>query len=539
MAISLLKEDSHEKETECSIDGRRLDVFHGSLLRRSGGDAPSSAGDPTQSTPVQGSPSQGGQSVHKDTLTVALYGEPDNLNPYGQSHEAAHIANNVCYERLIRKDLNGEIIPWLATEWEMTDDVTLHLVLRDDVTFHNGSKFTAEDVAYSLTCLAESSFTSNLFGSIDTEAFDIVSDYELNVKLQYPNAAFIEALASTRGLMVSKDYFENGATEDINRKPMGTGPMMFKEWVTGDHYSFTAYKGYWGDALAYDNVNFRFITESSSRCIELETGGVDIAQQIAFSDWDRIEANPDTNLVRGQTLGTRNLCFNMNQDFLKDINVRKALAYAIDLETLVKVVWEGTCSVAAGYYSPEILGYKAVGPQEYNPELAKEYLARAGYTEANPLKFNYYTYENTVNITFAEVLQQMWSEVGIQAEVKVTDLSSFTTMNNNAELTVSLLSTTAAIPDPTAVLLIWPTTRTISIRHNDQHVQDLLDQAVSSYDPAEREATYGELQSYLWEQFYAFPVCHPQEAYGCRSNVQNLPFYPNLVMELDRVTFSE
>lgn len=478
-------------------------------------------------------------SVHRDELRVALAGEPDVLNPYGCSHAASLMTTLLVYERLMKTTPDGEIVPWLATEWEMVDDTTLHLTLRDDVYFTDGSKFTAEDCAFSLKTAAESSFTTNLFGCIDVEGFVINSDTDLIVKLKTPNAALIPALAGVRAVMVSKNYFETASAEDIGRKPMGTGPMKFVEWVAGDHYTLEKNENYWGEPLAYDKATFRFITEASSRCIELETGGVDIAHDLASGDWERVASNPNLKLISGDTLDTRFLCFNQTIEPFNDINVRKGLAYALDFEALVNVVWEGTAVVAKSYYSPAIMGYRAVGPQEYNPELAKEYLAKAGYDESNPLKFVYNTYENNVNVTFAEMLQSMWKEVGVEIEVHVTDLSTFASMNNNAELNVSLLSTTASMADPSAALLLWPVARTISIRHNDQVVQDYLDEGLKTYDQEKRAEVYGELQEYLWEKFYAVPVCHTQAGYGCASYVENLPFYPNLIYELEYVTFSK
>ncbi len=478
-------------------------------------------------------------SVRRDVLTVALAGEPDTLDPYGQSHEAALTADLLVYERLLRTDLDGNIYPWLATEYEVVDDTTLHFVLRDDVYFSDGSKFTAEDAAFSLKHAAESSFTTNLFGSIDPDGFVINGDYDLTVKLLTPNAAIIPAIAGTRCLMLSKDYYENNSIEVYGRQPMGTGPMVFEEWVAGDHYSFVKNENYWGDEIAYDRCVMRFISESSSRTIELETGGVDIACELAINDWSRVEENPDLQLISGNTLGTKYLCFNQIIEPFDDINVRLGLAHALDLETICNVVFQGTATVADAYYVPTILGYKAVGPMTYDPELAKEYLAAAGYDESNPLRFTYTTYENTVNTTFAQVVQSMWAAVGVEIEISVVDLSSFATMNNNGELNVSLLTTTAAMADPTAALLIWPLARTISIRHGDQHIQDLLDEGAATYDVAERTAVYEELQDYLWEQLYAVPVVFMQQAYGAQSYVQNLPFYPNLRMELDLITFSE
>lgn len=479
------------------------------------------------------------EGVHRDVLRVALAGEPDSLDPYGQSHEAAQTALMLVNERLLRTDLEGNIYPWLATGYEIVDDTTIHFTLRDDVFFSDGSKFTAEDACYSLKYAAESSFTTSLFGGIDTEGFVIESDTEFTLKLKSPNAAIIPAIASPRAMMISKNYFESNPIEVYSRQPMGTGPLKFEEWVAGDHFSFTKNENYWGEAPAFDNCVMRFISESSSRSIELETGGVDIACELGLNDWARVDENPNLKLISGETLGTKFICFNQIIKPFDDYNVRMGLLHALDLDALVYAVFQGTASVADSYYVPSILGYKPVGPMTYDPELAKEFLAKAGYNESNPLKFTYTTYQNTVNITFAEVVQAMWAAVGVEVDVNVIDLSSFATMNNNGELNVSFMTTTAALADPTAALLIWPIARTISVRHGDQHIQDLLDKGATTYDVEERKAIYGELQDYLWEKMYCMPVAFVQQAYGAQSYVENLPFYPNLRLELDRVTFSK
>ena len=105
---------------------------------------------------------QGTGPVRREQLRVALSGQPDTLDPYASSNTCGLIATLLVYERLLRTDEEGNIIPWLATEYEMLDDTTLRFVLRDDVYFHDGSKFTAEDAAFSLKTAAESSFTANL-----------------------------------------------------------------------------------------------------------------------------------------------------------------------------------------------------------------------------------------------------------------------------------------------------------------------------------------------------------------------------------------
>lgn len=471
------------------------------------------------------------------TLTIALPGEPQTLDPYAHSNQNGFICTTLVFETLIKKDDSGEFYPWLATEWEFLDDTTLRFKLRDDVTFHDGSKFTAEDVLYSLAVAAESSFTKNLFGGLDIEGSVIHDPTTIDVKLKYAYAPLLEALASHRGAMISKAAYESSSQEELGRKPIGTGPMKFTNWTLGDRIELEAYDNYWGEPIAFDKFAARIIVEAASRSIELETGGVDIAFDLSPADWERIDKGANTQLIGGQTQGISFLCFNNSLPLFSDIRVRQALAYGLNLEALVKTAWQGQADVADSYYSRNILGYKQLGPWEYDPEKAKALLAEAGY--ADGLNITYITYESQLNLAFAEVVENMWKQIGVNTTVQVVDLATFTTMNNNGEISVSLMTNTAVIPDPDAALLAWPTHRTISLRHNDPHIDELLEKGKKVYDQEERIAVYQELQDYLWSKLYTLPVAFPKNAYGASSRIVNLPFYPNLCPDLTRVRFAD
>lgn len=473
----------------------------------------------------------------QETLTIALPAEPATLDPFQHSNQNGFICTSLVFEPLIKKNDDGELIPWLATDWEYIDDTTLHFTLRDDVTFQDGSKMTAEDVKFTLTQLAQSSFSSTFFGCIDTENITVEDDTNIEVKLLYPYAPLLEALSTLRAGIVSESIYNEMGPEEFARHPVGTGPMQFVQWVTGDRIEMEAYDGYWGEPLAFEKFVARVIVESSSRTIELETGGVDIAFELAASDWSRINENPDTQLISGNTQGVSYLCLNNSLDPIAgNENLRKALAYGLDLNSLVQAVWQGTADVADSYYSPTIFGHKTEGPLEYDPEKAKELLAEAGYPDG--LDVTYMTYESSVNLAFAEVLQNMWGQIGVNVDIQFLDLATFTEMNNAGEITMALMTNTASISDPSAALIAWPTSRTISLRHGDSHIDDLLQQGQQTYDEDERIAIYQELQDYLWEKMYTIPIAFPKGAYGARSTVANLPFYPNLMPDLTRVQFT-
>ena len=138
-----------------------------------------------------------------------------------------------------------------------------------------------------------------------------------------------------------------------------------------------------------------------------------------------------------------------------------------------------------------------------------------------------------------EVIQSMLQEVGITCTIEMVDLATFTSMNNNGELPMTVMANSAAIPDPASALVAWPLARTISLRHNDQHIQDLLDQGERAYAMEDRIKIYGELQDYLWEKLYLLPLAYPITGYGARSNIENFDFVPTGIPDFAAITFAE
>jgi peptide/nickel transport system substrate-binding protein len=496
-----------------------------SISKASGGESKAAPAAPTATTPAG-----------KEDLIFALDQEPASLDPYMHSKQQGFTVGTLIYETLIKKNSSGEFIPWLATEWEQKDDTTFIFKLRNDVTFHDGGKFTAEDAAYSLILGSQSSFSANLFGSIDPEGTKALDDYTLELKLKAPYAPLFEALASFRGAMLSKNARETVGQDAFGRAPVGTGPMKFKEWVSGDRIELEAYDGYWGEELPFKKAVARIIVEGSARAIDLETGGIDIAMELAFSDWERIEHNPETVLIAGESQSHSFILLNNSMEPTNNEKVRKALAHALDMENLVKTAYQGQATVADSFYAPSILGYKPVGPYEYNVEKAKALLAEAGYP--NGLKMQYFTMENQINMTVAEVVKNMWGQIGVEVDIQIVDLATQTQLNNDGKCPAASMAPTVAISDPDAGLMIWPIYRTISIRHNDQHIQDLLDKGRATYAEADRIAIYQELQEYLQEKCYSIPLAFPRAAFGTRAYITGLEFAPSLVPDLTQVKFA-
>ena len=476
------------------------------------------------------------ESIRRDKLVVAIGQEPPTMDAYAASNEVVFLATQTVFESLI-KNVDGEYVPWLATGYDIVDDTTIRFTLRDDVMFHDGTMMTADDVLFSMGLAQASNFTSTIFGALDMEASSAVDESTVEFKLQYPFAPIMEAFACYRGAIFSKAAYESMGAEAFGRAPVGTGPMMFSEWVAGDRIELVKNDSYWGQEPAYDKLVFRVILEASSRAIELETGGVDIAFDLSTTDWDRIDEDPTLQLLKGNSLKMVYLCFNNENPLYGNELIRKAIAYAINVEAVASTAYQGRAEAAEGFMATSIPGFKSEGPWEYNPEKSKELLAEAGYEDG--LEVEFVTFQQQNYNAAIEIIQNMLDEVGITAKIDMVDIATFTAMNNAGELPMTVMSNSATILDPASALVAWPLARTISLRHNDQHVQDLLDAGEQTYALEDRIPIYEELQDYLWDKLYLLPLAYPERGYAASATVVNFEFVSTGIPDFTGIEFTQ
>lgn len=276
-----------------------------------------------------------------DTFVYATNGEPGNLDPQNNAYLMGQIITNCIYDTLVTRNAEtGEIFPALATDWEFTDDTHLRLSIREDVSFHNGDKLTVDDVVYSIQRMCASSASSSYYGFINPADTKALNDNTVEIAMNYAFSGALNFLSNPRGAIVSKSYTEQGGDDTMARAPMGTGAFIFDEWVEGDRVNCHRNDNYWGDKPSYTNLTVRFIADASTRFIELETGGVDACDNISGSNYSRMLNGVD-GCVLYDTLSTKTfyIVCNDEHDVVSNVNVRKALAYALDLPAIVKAAY--------------------------------------------------------------------------------------------------------------------------------------------------------------------------------------------------------
>lgn len=216
----------------------------------------------------------GGDNV----LVAAIAGEPDQLDPHKTtSYFSFQVLENV-FDTLVEPDENLEMQPALAESWDLSDDqLTWTFHLRDGVTFHDGSDFTADDVVYSYDRIIDDEL-SNAWRFSAVSDVKKVDDLTVDITVSQPTPNLLSSIGGFKGMaIVDKDNVESG---DITTKPVGTGPFKVASYTSGDSIKLTANEDYWGGAPKIDGVTFRFISEGSTAISALKSGEVDWTDSI-------------------------------------------------------------------------------------------------------------------------------------------------------------------------------------------------------------------------------------------------------------------
>jgi len=367
----------------------------------------------------------------KDNMVIVLDREPVSLDPVDVFVNVKSLVDSCVYDTLLEIDNEGNTVPSLAKSWEQVDELTWKFTLREDVKFHNGDPLTAQDVLFSLKRVKESSVTKAKGAFMDIEN-SFAEGNVVTLKLTKPYA-FVEAqLAYPQFSIVSEKAVTEGG-DQYGRNPIGTGAYRFVSWTAGDRIELTRNDEYWGNKSILKDLTFRIITESASRTIELESGGVDLVLSISSNDADRIDENPDTELVTRSSNSLRYVGFNCQKEGLSDVRVRQALNHATDVAVLREILYGLKTSGEAVSMVPE--GMKGQNTElpayEYNPEKAKQLLAEAGYADGLEIEFMYLA--NSTNNMLAELLQALWGEVGVTLVLQPTESGALSSALNKGE----------------------------------------------------------------------------------------------------------
>ncbi|SPD67609.1 Dipeptide ABC transporter, substrate binding protein (plasmid) [Cupriavidus taiwanensis] len=394
--------------------------------------APANAAAPAQAAEA---PRAGG------TLTTIIQPEPVILTSALNSAAPTGFFSANVFDGLIEYDNDFKLKPALAQRWDISkDSKTLTFHLRPNVKWHDGKPFTSADVKWTLENVWKKLHPRNqiLFGKVTR----VDTPDALTVVLHFsePSLAVLSSLNSNGAQVLPKHLYEGTdiLNNPYNNKPVGTGPFVFKEWSKGNYIVLERNPDYWDKGKPYlDKIVFKVIPDASARAAALEKGEVQYApfNPVPLKDAQRLSQLPSLKLeTRGYEWLSPWLFMDVNIDrpYFKDVRVRQALAHAIDLNALNKVVWFGfgkpavspVVSTLGQFFNPSVPKYP------YDPARAEALLDAAGLkrgADGNRLKIqiDYLPYGDDYKRS-AEYIKQALKRVGVDVTVRTQDTPTYT-----------------------------------------------------------------------------------------------------------------
>ena len=431
-------------------------------------------------------------------------------------------------ETLIRTGFDGELEPFLATEWTRTGDLTWEFTLREGVVFHDGTAMDADAVAASLTYLLGVEAPARSFNPTSITSVEASGDGKVVVTSTAPNALIPLYVATPSTVILAAKAYTSGGVDPTEA---ATGPFAITAQNLPQGFTLTRNEAYWGGDVALAGVDVQLVPDGATRATLLQTGDADIASTLPIPTIPLIEAIADLTVVRGQLARVNSLYMNNSRAPTNDIKVRQAIQAAIDVDAIANQVLEGAVAPASGPFSAN----NAWAPEGATPivadvERAKSLLAEAGFEEGE-LTLSLWTYPARAELPdVAVAIQGMLADAGIIVEIRVADYAAMEAdvLAGNYDLFVLSRGYLTDINDPAGFLRAdYTCAGTYNLSHFcDEAVDAQLEAAVSDEDPAARYAAYADIAAMLQENAVDVFLYNPQELAGISNKVQNFKIHP-------------
>jgi len=493
---------------------------------------------PTEVPPTEPPPTEA--PPEPTELRIGISADVESMDPFFVNQAAGWSVVHALFDHLVERDFDGNIVPGLALSWTIVDTATLEFVLREGVTFHNGEPFTADSVKFSVERMLAEEEAPNQGKFTTIDAVEVVDDYTVRLLLNRPDGTLFDSLTS-RLAMLPPQYFEEVGAEGFAAAPVGTGPFSFVEWVPDDHVTLVANENYWDGSYKgkpmVDTVVFRPIPEAATRAAELEAGGVDIIQDVLPDQMDDLE-EVGLVVIPDEAFQLQYIFFITDDETLPtyDVKVRQALNYAVDVDAIIENLLGGLGSRIASPIGPGYLGYNPdVEPYPYDPQMAKDLLAEAGYADG---------FETTIDATATEKGDLIEAVIGYLADVGVTatlqefELGQFN--QNWMDHTQSMLwaARWGNTPDPQSIELFASCNGWIT-RYCNEDVTMHLEAARDTLDQDERAEHYAAASQLMHDDPLAIYMNTAAQIYGLSSGVENFQPSPLLAIIVSGISVSE
>lgn len=481
---------------------------------------------------------------------VVVYARPllGGMDPAtsGDSEGAQNLS--LVYDTLVMIDKSSNIVPGLAESWDVSPDFkTFTFHLKKNVKFQDGTPFTAEAVKFSFDRMLRvnrSAYGSYLkYGKPD--GCTVIDDHTIKIELKEPFPIFLVDLAVQSYSIVSPEYVKKGVTADdpdalkyMTDHACGTGPFKLVEYTQGQQVVYEKFGEFWGGASTIkqapkiDRLILKVVTDPSSARLMVEKGDADIVEKLTVDQFEKMKSNPNVRVVDFAIPKVVYVTMDVSKPPFDDVNVRKAISYAINTDEIIQYVEKGMATRMHGLIPAGIMGHNPDLPiYAYNMEKAKAYLKKSKYPNGFKTDLIFAVERRPEFEQVGEYIQAYLQQIGIDVTVQKLAFDSQLAKMDKGNYGMALMTWTTVLPDPEDIAgwlydserssggwngSFWP----------DKAAIKMISDARETPDQSKRKMLYQQVDEKAVEEAIYVNLYQLEELYVTAKNINGLYFSP-------------
>ena len=433
---------------------------------------------------------------------MIIESSPANLDPRVGTDAFSERIDELLFDSLLRKDEHFNLHPWVAESWSIPDPLTYVFHLRSGIRFHDGTPLTAKDVKWSIDSMTNGTVVSSKTATTSYQhiaSIEAADDRTVIFHMKEPDSGLPWNLSD--GAMGIVPY---GSDKSFALHPVGSGPFKFVRNVQDTEVVILRNDNYWAEKPKVESVRFAVVPDTTTRALELRKGSADIQINSLTADMvGSLISDPGLQLEQAPGTPVQYLGFNLRDAVLSDVRIRQAIAYAIDIQPIIRYLWRNTVRAASSVLPPQHWAYDSnLRPYPHDPEKAKQLLKQAGYSPDPGKRLHLIMKTSTEETSrlLAVILQQQLHEVGIDLELRTFEFATFySDVVKGAFQIYTLRWVGGANQDPEIFEYIYDSKSFAPRRANRSYysnpqIDALIEQGRSELDEHKRKQIYAKIQ---------------------------------------------
>ena len=498
-------------------------------------------------------------------LVFCADASPEGFDPgLWDSSSTSNVTSQMFQGLLAFKRGGTELVPSLAESWSVSPDAReFTFKLRRGVAFHTTPEFkptrafNADDVLFTFGRFIEPNnafnkafpaifvYPQNLGLAQMIAGIDRIDEHTLRFRLKQPNVGFPTYFAMSFTGIQSAEYgaqlLKAGTPEQINTRPVGTGPFRFKSYKKDDVLRMDAHPAFWGQPQRTELLIFAITREPNVRVQRVLAGECHVSAPLRDVDVSALQGKPDVVVLSKPALNISYLSFNLKRPPLDQQPVREALDIAVDRNALFKALFpRGDAIQAVSAMPPAVPGYNSKLKNEFNPERAKALLAKAGFPkgfEVDLWSLPVARPTNPNGALMAQMIQQDWARIGVKANIKSYEWGEYLKRANQGEhgIYMSGWSGDTGEADDFLAPNLSCAANPGGIKFCNKEFDQLLEQARATVDVKKRNVLYERAQEIFKRERPWITVAHSTIYIPLRKDVQGFLLAPNGSVDFEDV----